>query len=70
MTRDELLAELAQIAAELEPVVPKVDRLYARRRELFLEGQAMVPPIFQKDLARAAGVEVGAVTACIRKAKA
>ena len=54
LTDDNILAELARLADEIERVNADRDALYARRRELFVEGRRREPPIGTKTLGAAA----------------
>jgi hypothetical protein len=67
LTEAELLAELGALAEEIQHVNDERDRLYARRRDLFIAGRRMDPPIGTKELGAAAGCSDVLVTNTVRK---
>lgn len=62
MTEQELLDELAALADEIEVCNAERDRLYARRKALFVEGRNRTPPIGTRILGAAARVSDVLVT--------
>lgn len=54
MTEQELLDELGELADEIEVCNAERDRLYARRRQLFIDGRSRTPPIGTRILGAAA----------------
>lgn len=67
MSATELLAELRALAEEIQTVNDERDRLYARRRDLFIAGRSMDPPIGTKELGAAAGVSDVLITNTVKK---
>lgn len=68
--RNDLLHNLEMIASQIETVQAKLDRLYAMRQALFVDGRAMGPPLSHRLMAAAAGVTPAAVTQQLKKAAA
>jgi hypothetical protein len=64
---EELLAELTAMADQLEQLELDRDRLYARRRELYVRGREMTPPISGAAMARAARVSDAALVLSARR---
>lgn len=69
-TWEEVLDDLARVRAELDPLTQRQEELYALRDVLLLEArEGMTPPIPQRRLADAYGVQEITITAAIRRAK-
>jgi transcription initiation factor TFIIIB Brf1 subunit/transcription initiation factor TFIIB len=66
--RDALLAELGQVAAELEVAEAERTELYAKRLAIYQEARALDPPVTQRELAERAKVTEVAVIQALRKA--
>lgn len=66
-TPELVLADLRDVADELDELMPKVKSCWARRDVLYTEARAMDPPITQRLIAQASGVTEVAVTRSIRK---
>lgn len=66
--REVVLAELAQVSAELKDTLTSEARLYDQRLALMEEGRALAQPITQRQLAATAGVTEEAVIQALRKA--
>lgn len=67
--RDAILSALIGIRAELEAGKARSDQLYAERLELYQAGQALRPPLTQREMAEATGVSEVNVTAQLRKGR-
>lgn len=67
--REVVLAELAEVAAELAATLGNAEQLYKRRLALMEEGRAMAQPITQRQLAATAGTTEEAVIQALRKAQ-
>ena len=68
--REEVLAELAAVAARRAASQADVDALYVRQVELYVECHERVdPPVLMKDIAEAAGGTLVGVSAAIKKHK-
>lgn len=66
--RDELMAELDQVADRLDVVEAERTELYARRLAIFQRARAIDPPVTQRELAERARVTEPAVIQALRKA--
>ena len=66
-SRDDVLAELREIASGRHHHQGEADRLYQRQVELYVEAREFDPPILQREIADAAGSKVIAVNAAITK---
>lgn len=64
-----ILRELADLKRELAKHNRRTEAMYDRRRVLFTEGQALDPPLLQREMAKAHGVSEVAVTAALRKTR-
>jgi hypothetical protein len=64
---ESMLGELAAMADQLEQLELDRDRLYARRRELYMRGREMTPPISGAAMARAARVSDAALVLSARR---
>lgn len=64
-----ILRELADLQRELAKHNARTEALYGRRLALFTEGQALDPPLLQREMAKAHGVSEVAVTAALRKTR-
>jgi hypothetical protein len=62
-----ILAELASMADELTDIEARRTWLYDRRRELYVRGRAMVPPVSGAAMAKAAGVSDAALVLSARR---
>lgn len=62
LSEEQLLAELSDVADEIDLINAQRDRLYAERRALFAEGRRREPPIGTRILGAAARVSDVLVT--------
>lgn len=69
-TRDQVEADLLDVAEQIAAAEQNRDALYERRADLFRAGRALDPPITQAALAAAAGVSETAVITALKKAPA
>lgn len=67
MNESALLAELAEIADELEELAARSERLYERRLVLWQYGRVQDPPLTQLAMGQASRVGEGAVAQALRK---
>lgn len=68
-SRDEILAELGRIKSHLDQAKDRAEDLYEARLALYQAGQALDPPLTQREMADVAGVSEVAVTAQLRKGR-
>jgi hypothetical protein len=66
-TRDQVLAELADVAASMDRLTARLDGLREGRLALWAEGRALAEPIPHRVLGETAGVGEEAVLKALRK---